>query len=307
MLIPIGFRTASCLRETSDRHALAPREGSFVRTSSIEIFHEELGSSDGDVVLLVHGTLAWSGTYRPLMERLAGAGYHAIAIDLPPFGFSERPQRQDYDRHAQAERIASALDAMHLERAVLVGHSFGGGATVEAAMSLGARVRGLVLLDAALGLGEPLREPPLPFRLDALRGLFVASTLTNPMMIGVGLREFVYDDALVTPDRIAIYEQPYAIRRTTDAVGRWVVTGLYADESRSRSGNEAAYQTFAAPTLLVWGREDSITPLEQGEHLSELLPNDQLVVLDRVGHIPHVESLDATAAALLSFLETLPR
>lgn len=300
---PIAFRAISCMRESAERHAIAPPEGSFVRAAGLDLYRQELGPTDGPAVVLVHGTLAWSGTYRPLMERLADAGYRAIAVDLPPFGFSERPANEDYGRAAQATRIAALFDALALDHVVLVGHSFGGGATVEAAMTLGDRVRGLVLLDAALALGQPASDPPLPFALRPTRGALVATTLTNPLMIGPGLRSFVYDDdAIVTPSRIAIYARPYAIAGTTDSVGQWVVTGLYADEHGARSADEASYRAYAAPTLVVWGREDTITPLAQGEHIAELVPHAELVVLDRVGHIPHVEALDAVATSLLAFL-----
>jgi pimeloyl-ACP methyl ester carboxylesterase len=304
ILAPLGFRTAACARETQGRHAVAPSDGGFIAASGLELYRRELGPSAGPAVLLVHGTLAWSGTYEPLMERLAASGYHAIAVDLPPFGFSERPSTEDYGRVAQAERIRALLDALGIDRVFLVGHSFGGGATIEAAMSLGQRARGLVLLDVALGLGQPPSAPPLPYAVAATRNAAVATTLTNPMMIGIGLRSFVFDDdAIVTPERVAIYERPYTIAGTTDAVGHWVVTGLYADETHAQSADEAAYRTLALPTLVIWGREDEITPLPQGEHIAELLPHAELVVLDRVGHIPHVESLDAVGAHVIAFLD----
>jgi 2-hydroxymuconate-semialdehyde hydrolase len=304
VLVPIAFRATACARETERAADVAPPEGAYVRAAELAIYRQEMGPSDGPPVVLVHGTLAWSGTFRPLMERLAARGYHAVAIDLPPFGYSQRPAGHDYGRAAQAVRIGAVIDAMHLGSVVLVGHSFGGGATVEAAMTLGDRVRGLVLLDAALALGQPPSAPPLPYALDATRNAFVASTLTNPAMIAPGLRAFVFDDdAIVTPERVAIYARPYATTGTTDAVGHWVVTGLYGDESGSRSAAEASYRALALPTLLVWGREDTITPLAQGEHVAALVPASRLVVLDRVGHIPHVEALESTAAALLDFLD----
>lgn len=306
VLTPLVFRVAACARETPRAADVAPREGAYVRAAGLAIYRQEMGPADGPPVLLVHGTLAWSGTFRPLMERLAARGYHAVAIDLPPFGYSERPAAQDYGRVAQAARIGAVIDAMHLGPVVLVGHSFGGGATVEAAMTLGARVRGLALLDAALALGEPPSAPPLPYALDATRNAFVASTLTNPAMIAPGLRAFVFDDGIVTPERVALYAGPYATLGTTDAVGHWVVTGLYGDEHGSRSADEASYRALALPTLLVWGREDTITPLAQGEHVASLVPGARLVVLDRVGHIPHVEALAPTADALLDFLASLP-
>lgn len=72
------------------------------------------------------------------------------------------------------------------------------------------------------------------------------------------------------------------------------VTGLSSDP--------AAYHTLTMPTLLLWGKRDTLTPLSQGEHLQQILPNAELVVLPEVGHIPHIEDTEAFTVALLRFL-----
>ena len=60
------------------------------------------------------------------MTTLAGAGFHAIALDLPPFGFSQRPANARYDKQSQGKRILGVIDGLSLNSVVLVGHSFGG-------------------------------------------------------------------------------------------------------------------------------------------------------------------------------------
>lgn len=261
---------------------------------------------------MIHGAMAWSGTFRPLMERLSAAGYRAIAIDLPPFGFSERPATHDYDRRAQARRIGALLDALALEDAVLVGHSFGAGASVETAMTRADRVTGLVLLSGALGLAELAASdaaavPPSPLATPWLRDAMVSTTATNPWATGAVLRSMMANDVVVTDARVAIYQQPFGVEGLTPGVGRWIASGLFADEHAATSAVEGAYRTYAPRVLMVWGREDTVTPLAQATSLAEWLPNDELVVLDHVGHIPHVEDLDGVASALLEWLAAPPR
>src|SRR5262249_23201258 len=139
-------------RETVKAEDGAPRTGRYVAAGDVAMFVQEVGRAEGTAVVFVHGTGAWSETWRESLATLAEAGYRAIAIDLPPFGYSQRPAQPLYGKHDQGKRIVAALDALGIRQAVLVGHSFGGGPTVEAALLAPERVRGLVLVDAALAI-----------------------------------------------------------------------------------------------------------------------------------------------------------
>ena len=87
----IAFRLAASLRETASRADLAPSSGHWVATRSGDVFIQEKGPPTGVPVVLFHGTAAWSELWRRTIDALASAGYHVIALDLPPFGFSDRP------------------------------------------------------------------------------------------------------------------------------------------------------------------------------------------------------------------------
>jgi pimeloyl-ACP methyl ester carboxylesterase len=86
-----AFRVAASVRETGIRSELAPSTGHLVATSSGGVFVQEKGPADGVPVVLVHGSIAWSEFWRSTIDALATAGFRAIALDIPPFGFSERP------------------------------------------------------------------------------------------------------------------------------------------------------------------------------------------------------------------------
>jgi len=281
--------------------------GTYVKAAGLDMHYMSWGPADGKPLLLIHGTLAWSKTWYEIAERLAKDGHHVIAPDLPPFGFSERPSDGDYSRQAQAKLILAFADALGLDRVVLVGHSFGGGATLEAAFAAPERIEGIVLLDVALGLDSPA-GPTLVTKLfdtPILGRSLTAATFTNPLMTDKGLRDFIYDDRIVDAKRIALYQQPFAIRETTGEVTKWLVGALFGDESLSRVADRRNYQKFAPPVVLVWGREDSVTPLAQGEQIRALFPHATLMVLDRVNHIPHVEQPDQVAGIISEFAAAL--
>ena len=103
----------------------------------------------------------------------------AAALDLPPFGFSDRPGT--YTREAQAARVESVMRALGAPPAIIVGHSFGSGAATEFVLRYPQSARGLVLIDPALGLMSPPSELPLLLRPKWIREILVSLTLTNPL------------------------------------------------------------------------------------------------------------------------------
>ena len=292
-------------REVRTPAEAAPATGHFVRAYDIEMFVQEAGAPDAPAVVLVHGTGAWSETWRAAMDALAAAGYRAIAIDLPPFGYSERPTVEPYTKDLQGRRIVAALDSLGIRDAILVGHSFGGGPTVEAALLANERVRALVLVDAALGIRTETAAPPTPstaaralFAVDPVRDGVVASFLTNPLMTRRLLQQFVLDPESATEARVSIYRRPLDVRGTTPAVGRWLPT-LIASDRTFESERPQTYATLRVPVVLIWGVEDTITPIAQAEELLALAPGSRLLRLEHVGHIPQLEDPNRFNAALV--------
>ena len=174
-----SFRLAASIRETGTRAELAPRTGRLVPTRSGGVFVQEKGPADGIPVVLFHGTAAWSELWRHTSDALAAAGFHVIAVDLPPFGFSDRPG--SYTRSDQAARINDVLDALKATPAIIVGHSFGAGAATELAMRYPDRARALVLVDAALGLTAAPSDAPWLIQPQWIREILVSLTITNPV------------------------------------------------------------------------------------------------------------------------------
>lgn len=245
------------------------------------------------------------------MNRLAGAGYRAIAVDMPPFGFSERPESGDYTTATQGQRVAAFVEALNVRRITLVGHSFGSRATVEAAMRAPNRLRSLGLVDAALGLhdadGAPLASnggggiAATVFDIGVIRRPIVAGVITNPLFSRTLLRQLISRKEAATPERVATFQRPLALEGATTAMGKWLQWFLRADMPE-RSGRLESYRAFQVPTLVLWGQTDSLTPLPQGRSLAALLPNARLEVLPGIGHIPAIEDPAAFNRALLGFL-----
>ena len=302
------FRWQADRREVLQADKAAPAGGRYVKAGDVEVFVQETGPAAGVPVLFVHGTGAWSEAWRGAMAAGAKAGFRAIAIDLPPFGFSRRPAQPRYGKLDQGRRIAGVLEALDLKQAILVGHSFGGGPTTEAALLAPQRVRALVLVDAALSIGSDEALAPQSSRVvDALlavqplRDSLVATFLTNPSFTRKLLQGFIDDPARATDAWVRLYQRPLTVTGTTAAVGAWL-PALLSPAEVAASERPASYRDMKLPLYVIWGDRDSITPLDQAKRLVSLAPRSELAIMRGVGHIPQIEDAEGFNKLLLAAL-----
>ena len=305
------FTLLATLRETRTRHEAAPSTGRFVQAGDVELFIQEMGPADGQVILFIHGTAAWSGLWRETMTPLAEAGYRCIAIDIPPFGYSERPATPSYGNADQAKRIVALMDALGIEHAILLGHSFGGGATMETALMIPDRIEALVLADVG-GLNLNLQpaskiEGPSAIELflgtPVVRNPVLAATATNSLFTKTLISAMVLDPADATRDKIEILQEPLVLNGATNTLGDWLKTVL-GPQQISLTSDPANYQRLTMPALILWGDSDKVIPLQEGEYLQSIMPNAELVLMEGVNHIPHLEDQEKFIEIVLGFLQS---
>ena len=300
ILLITSFRMAASVRETGGRAQLAPKTGHLVPTRSGGVFVQEKGPMGGVPVVLFHGTAAWSELWRDTSEALAAAGFHVIALDLPPFGFSDRPG--SYTRQDQAARISDVLDALKVEPAIIVGHSFGAGAATELAMRYPDWARALVLVDAALGLTAAPSEAPWVVQPRWIREILVSLTITNPVATQLLLKSLITKKERALPEYVAILQRPLAQRNSTSDIADWLYYFLGADTGAA-SADRNAYAKLQVPVAILWGDKDTVTPVEQALDLRALLPPEtDLTLLPGLGHIPQIEDPGMFNDALLKAL-----
>ena len=301
-------------RESKSAMEVAPATGRFVTAGDAEVFFQEAGPLTGRAVVLIHGTGAWSEIWRETMTALAGAGFRAIAMDLPPFGYSGKPGGDwEYSRQKQAGRIVALLDGLHIQHAIIAGHSVGARPAVEAALEFPERVDTLVLVDPALGFASDPREPPrfeqnhpswaarAFFAAKPVRDSVLAAYGTNPLSTKRLFSGFVSRKDSVTPERVRMLQMPLVIRGTTRAYGEWLQY-LAIERDSSPASNFQNFKNLNMPVLIVWGAADTVTPLWQGQELAKLIPNSRLAIIDAVGHIPYIEDPQKFDDVLIQFL-----
>lgn len=223
-------------------------------------------AGQGEPVVMVHGlsgsTRWWDRTVPALAAR-----HRVYLVDLPGFG-SMRRAEGGFVLSEAAGWLASWMEAVGLERAHLVGHSMGGYISLMLAARRPDLLGRLVLVAPA---GVPTRRSMHGYLLPLIR----ASRYMTPGFLPVLAR-----DALRTG--------PLTLLGATREL-------LAEDVRKYLRGIEA-------PTLLVWGRRDTLVPPSVGDVMREEIPNSRLLVLDGAGHVPMFERAAETNAAILAFL-----
>jgi pimeloyl-ACP methyl ester carboxylesterase len=287
----------------------ATSQGRWVQAQDVKLHIQEYGDAAHPTLLLVAGTGAWAQTWVSNVDAMVAAGYHVVAVDLPPFGYSTRPQNGDYSRQAQARRLLALMAELKLGPLTLLGHSYGGGPAAEAAVLQPAQVSHLILLDAAIGLRQdgivqPPEKPGLGMRLFGVRPLrttVIALLGTQPAFAEYWLSQFVYRKEVVTAQRTAIYRAPFSVQGFSAALGDWAYQ-FAGEHGQSLSEQASAYRTLPMRVSLIWGAQDQITPLAQARELQALMPQAALQVLPGVGHIPQIEDVDLFNRSLSAVL-----
>ena len=239
----------------------------------------------GDTTLLfLHGFSESLLSFRGPFDRLS-ARYRVVAIDIPGFGVSDKPDGP-YDLAAQTARLTDFLDRYTTGPVVVVGHSMGGELAVSLALRRPARVVALALISPA-GYG-------LSKRLDSL----------TPGTIGV----LGWAGALATTGILPVHDPEWLAEPGDRAAYAPAADPAYrhALEATLQSFDFAALRdSFARvrqPTLLIWGRLDPTIPFALGESIAVKLPCRRFVPLDATLHRPQQTDPDTVSSLLLDFL-----
>ncbi|MGH7389865.1 MAG: alpha/beta fold hydrolase [Candidatus Rokuibacteriota bacterium] len=236
-----------------------------------------LERGEGEPVLLLHGLMGTMHHWDEVLDGLT-TSCRALAPALPIFD----PAFEYTSVQALAAHVRRFMDALGLERAVVGGNSLGGHVAVRLALASPERVSGLVLTGSS-GLFERSFTRGMPHRAGAA---FVREKM----------EEIFYDRALVTPEWVD------SVCRTL-AEPATALRALRFARAARRDNVEGRLGEITAPTLVVWGADDRITPPAVAERFLSRISDSQLVFLRRCGHAPMLEQPQAFAAILRAWLE----
>lgn len=266
-----------------------------------EVAYRDAGA--GETLLFVHGIAGDSRTWLQPMRRLA-ARYRVVAPDLPGHGGSARGAG-DYSLGAHACFLRDLLKELGIQRATLVGHSLGGGITLQLTYQFPELCERMILVSSG-GLG---RDVSLLLRALSLPGVEAVLWLGFPSFLlrrGEALRGWLRARNIHAP---GVAEKWNAYTSLADReTRRAFVRELRAVVDRSGQLVSARDRLYLSkhPTLIVWGDRDAIIPVTHARTAHEEIPGSRLVVFERAEHFPHAEYPDRFATVVTDFLESTP-
>lgn len=256
----------------------------------------------GEPILLIHGLAGSSRTWDDVIPQLA-EHYDVIAPDLLGHGESAKPLG-DYSLGAFASGVRDLLSVLDIPSVTVVGHSFGGGIAMQLAYQHPHLVDRLVLVGSG-GLGREvswlLRILTLPGAEYLMPIWFPKPLVDSATDVGrqLGRRNIrspklaemwrAYSSLAGAPNRTAFVR---TMRGIIDPGGQMV------------NALDRLYLAAHLPTLIIWGDQDGIIPVEHAYAAHEAIETSRLEILEGVGHFPHVESPEVFTDVLLDFMES---
>ncbi|MES2236845.1 MAG: alpha/beta hydrolase [Pseudomonadota bacterium] len=267
-----------------------PEIGLSIVANGIATNYHDQGS--GEPVLMIHGSgpgVTAFANWRLSMPVLAKK-FRVIAPDMVGFGYTERPEGMQYSMTNWVSHALGLMDALKIERAHIVGNSFGGGLAAALAIRAPERVKRLVLM------GSAVTSFPLTQGLDDVWGYTPSFENMRKMM-----DLFAYDRNLVS-DELARLRYEASIRP-----GYQESYSQMFPSPRQRSidaivSREEDVRAIPHETLIIHGREDKIIPLSASYKLFELISKSQLHVFGQCGHWTQIEHAERFAKLVTDFL-----
>jgi pimeloyl-ACP methyl ester carboxylesterase len=286
------------LQGTVSPRALAGPDSQFINLLGIDVHYEQAGKGE-PVYILLHGFASSTYSWREVMRDLGEKGT-VVAYDRPAFGLSGRPLEWEgenpYGTDFQPKLLIALMDSLGADQAVLVGNSAGGAVAVHTALLYPERVKALVLVSPAVGVGggmpgwvRPVLQTP---QADHLGPLLARS-------LGDRGTEFAasawHDPSRITPEIWEGYTLPLKADNWDRAL--WEMTRASQDVGLSERLGE-----LDLPVLVLAGDDDRIVPFERSEQTANSIPGAVLVKIQRCGHVPQEECPEAFLFELARFV-----
>jgi pimeloyl-ACP methyl ester carboxylesterase len=274
----------------------------FIEINDVTVHYKETGAGETTFILL-HGFGASLFSWREVMDDFAECG-RVIAYDRPAFGLTERPMPEDwtenpYGMKANVELLRGLMDAVGIEKAVLVGNSAGGGVATAFGLEYPQRVEALILVDPGLGGG---RGPQFP--------AWALPLMWTPQMRHLGpLTMRDYQESLPQTIQREWFDQS----KLTDEIRREPLK-VFKIQNWDRAFYELTFAPaypelrpllpqLTVPVFIVAGAEDRLIRSWYFEAVSQEIPGAELALIPNCGHVPQEECPGEFMEEVVNYLQ----
>lgn len=239
-----------------------------------------LVAGEGRPVVLVNGLGGTSENWGNMIQELRSKGFKVYAPDMLGFGRSDKPD-VDYAISLHAEIVKQFLDSQKLDQPDVVGWSMGGWIAMKFAAANPQRVHRLILLDSAGLIYDAVNTPALrPKSIEQLAHMMDVLN-PNPTPIPTFLAKDIVRNMMATD---------------------WIIDRTLKSMYTGKDVMDQHLQEVTMPTLIVWGKQDLITPMELADRLHRGIPHSDLYVVDACGHLAPVACANQVLPQMEKFL-----
>jgi pimeloyl-ACP methyl ester carboxylesterase len=273
-----------------------PEYSWFTTVDGVRIHYQEAGDEKAPTLILIHGFISSNLIWSDVLLPLAMAGFRVIAPDLPGYGYSDKPRDADYTIESQARAVLGLMNRLKIDKASIVGASYGGAIAAAMALDYPQKVERLVLVGAVTN-DEPkkkllLRISRLPIIGDIVTPLFLGSRCvlrkrTEQMYRRIGQ---------------PIDERKLEARHHLLATANVHRAMLRTARRWSAERIERNAKLISQPTLLIWGDQDTHIPIKEAFLLRNTIPNNRLIIFRNTGHLPPTECPEQFVKVVAQFL-----
>lgn len=252
-----------------------------IEIDGLRLHYSDTGRRDGSPVVLMHG---WGCDHTTVasIAKILEPGMRVLNIDLPGHGRSDEP-KEIWGVGEYADIIGKFIDRLGLKGVTLIGHSYGGRISIMLGAERAGDIRRIVLVDAA-GI-KPRRKPSYYVKVYSYKTM----KRMLPMIFGRKRGE----------EMLARYRQ-----RVGSADYRGASPVMRGIMSRSVNQDLKEYMPrIKAPTLLIWGKDDTATPLSDAKTMERLIPDAGLVTFDGCGHYSFLDNPMGFRAVMREFFK----
>ena len=267
-----------------------------VNELDVQVHYNDCGAG-AETVVMLHGSgpgaTGWANFHRNV-DAFVGAGYRVLLLDCLGWGKSDPIVCTGSRSDLNAQTLKALLDALQLDKVHIVGNSMGGHSAVAFTLSNPTRVGKLILMGG--GTGGPSQFVPMPTEgIKLLQGLYREPTIENLKKM---MNVFVFDPGSMTEALFQARLDNMLARK--DHLENFVKS--LAANPRQFPDPGPRLGEIAAPTLVIWGRDDRFVPLDVGLRLIWGMPNAELHIFSRCGHWAQWEHADKFNRMTLDFL-----
>jgi pimeloyl-ACP methyl ester carboxylesterase len=296
-IVLIFWRNDIPLETLMTKYATA--DSKFKNIAGASVHYQDRGNkADSLPLVLIHGTGASLHTWEAWVQGIPEK--RVITLDLPAYGLTGPNITADYSTKKYVETVDSLLINLNIKRCIIGGNSLGGNVSWNYAVAHPEKIAKLILVDAA-GYQMKSTSVPIAFKIAKIPVLNKLIKYLTPRFIIEKSILNVYADKTKVTDKL--------IDRYLDLTLREGNRSAFVERMASQKNSTVLLnasdliKTIKVPTLILWGAEDGLIPLESAEHFHEDLPNDTLVIMKNLGHVPMEEDPQSTLAVVQKFLK----